>query len=319
MLNHIVDKIKSSKKIGITFHASPDGDSLGSALALMLGLRKIDKNVYIICNDEIPDIYTFLPCKEDIVNASSSAAPNTDCVIVLDCGNSPRISGNLSLNNRNFTLINIDHHISNDKYGDLNYISVNSAAVGEIVYELLSLLSITIDEDIAVCIYTSIVSDTGGFRHSNTTSRTLRIAGSLMDIGINHSEIFRLIFQNVKFERVKLYGKVINSMYLLKDKKICIMKLTKEMLDEIGIEASDTSDIISIGVNIDTVEVTILLKETSEGIKVSLRSKSIVDVRKIAEGFGGGGHIRASGLVINKSIDEAEQLIIKAIEKELIQ
>jgi phosphoesterase RecJ-like protein len=317
MLNEIINKIKCSENIGITFHISPDGDSLGSALALMIGLKKINKNVYIICNDNIPDIYDFLPYIKEL-SVDSYKINNIDCIIVLDCGNFSRISANLDLNNKEYTLINIDHHISNEKYGDLNYISPTSAAVGEIIYELLKLLYVPVDKDMATCLYTSIISDTGGFKHSNTTSTTHKIAGELIDIGIDHSEIYRMLFENVKFERVKLYGKVIDAMYLSKDKNICIMKLTKEMLDEIGIEASDTSDIISIGVNIDTVEVTVLLKETDKGTKVSLRSKSIVDVRKIAEYFGGGGHIRASGILINKPLKETENLIIKAIEKELI-
>jgi len=317
MLNEIINKIKCSENIGITFHISPDGDSLGSALALMIGLKKINKNVYIICNDNIPDIYDFLPYIKEL-SVDSYKINNIDCIIVLDCGNFSRISANLDLNNKEYTLINIDHHISNEKYGDLNYISPTSAAVGEIIYELLKLLYVPVDKDMATCLYTSIISDTGGFKHSNTTSTTHKIAGELIDIGIDHSEIYRMLFENVKFERVKLYGKVIDAMYLSKDKNICIMKLTKKMLDEIGIEASDTSDIISIGVNIDTVEVTVLLKETDKGTKVSLRSKSIVDVRKIAEYFGGGGHIRASGILINKPLKETENLIIKAIEKELI-
>lgn len=318
ILNNIINVLNDSKEIAITFHTSPDGDSLGSSLALMLALQKINKSVYILCKDKIPESYTFLPKCNEIIGASSSINKDTDCVVVLDCGNVERICSDLDIKFKQYTLINIDHHLSNDFYGDLNLVDTKAAAVGEIVYNLLNTMNIALDIDIASCLYTSIVSDTGGFRYPNTTSKTHDIIGKLVSEGINFSDIHRILFQNKSFERIKLYGKVIDKMYLLNNGKICIMKLTKDMLNEVNSKFFDTSDIISIGVDIDTVEVTVLLKEGEEGIKVSLRSKAIVDVRKIAESFGGGGHMRASGLLINESLNEAENIIIKAIEKELI-
>lgn len=319
MLDAIIDKIKTSKKIGISFHCSPDGDSLGSALALMLGLQKLNKDVYIICKDALPEIYKFLPSSKEAVGYNDTTTADTDCVIVLDCGNLERVSANLNLEHKDYTLINIDHHLSNGFYGDLNFVETTASAVGEIVYKLLKLLSIDLNVEIATCLYTSIVSDTGGFKHSNTTSATHEIAGKLIDTRIKFDEIHRILFQNKKFRRVKLYGKVIEKMYLLHNDRLCVMKLSKEMLKEVDLEASDTSDIISIGVDIESVEVAILLKETDEAVKVSLRSKSSVDVRKVAEGFGGGGHIRAAGLTLNTNLCKAEELVVKAIEKELIR
>lgn len=318
MLSDIISTLNVSKKIAITFHTSPDGDSLGSSLALMLALEKVNKNVYILCKDEVPETYTFLPKCIRIVEARNNVDKDIDCVVVLDCGNVERICADLDIKSRKYTLINIDHHLSNNFYGDLNLVDTKAAAVGEIIYNLLHDMNIELDIDIASCLYTSIVSDTGGFKHSNTTAVTHDIAGKLVSEGINFSDIHRILFQNKSFERIKLYGKVIDKMYLLNDGRICIMKLTKDMLNEGDSKFSDTSDIISIGVDIDTVEVTVLLKEGEEEIKISLRSKSVVDVRKIAENFGGGGHIRAAGLMINKSLKEAENMIINAIEKELI-
>jgi phosphoesterase RecJ-like protein len=317
-MNDVINALISSKKIGITFHVSPDGDSLGSSLALMQGLIKVNKKAYIISKDSSPEIYNFLPFIENVNNARSSVLDGTDCVIVLDCGNFDRISADLDLKSKDFTLINIDHHISNDLYGHINLLDTRASSVGEIIYRLLLDLNVSIDENIASCLFTSIVSDTGWFRHSNTSPETHTIASELIKIGVNFSEIHRILYEKIKFKRIKLYGKVIDKMYLTSNDRICIMKLTKQMLEDLSIEASDTSDIISIGMEVSDIEVAVLIKETDGGVKISLRSKSKVDVRKIAENFGGGGHLKASGLFLNKDLNEAEETIIKAIEKELI-
>ena len=171
----------------------------------------------------------------------------------------------------------------------------------------------------AKCLYTSLITDTGSFRHSGTTSVTHTIAGDLINTGIDFSEIHRAIFDNKKFERIKLYGKVIDKMELIGN-KICIMSLTDDMLSDLMIDKnSDTSDIISFGMQIESVEVAVLIKETKTGVKISLRSKAIVDVRKVAEKFNGGGHIKAAGLSMeNKTLAEAKAIIIKELEKELM-
>ncbi|MCY6356640.1 DHH family phosphoesterase [Clostridium sp. ZS2-4] len=317
-INSVIEAINRSKKIGITCHVSPDGDALGSSLALMQGLLKLNKEAYIMSKESLPETFGYLPFCDEVNKNIDCILENTDTVIVLDCGNVGRINSNLSMPNRNYTLINIDHHLSNDLYGDINYVNTDAAAVSEIIYEIFNMMNIEIDTDIATCLYTSLVTDTGSFKHSNTTDLTHKIAGHLINVGIDFSQIHRNIFENVKYSRIKLQGRVIENMYLTHDGKICIMKLTQEMLDEFDINNGDSSDIISLGTKIDTVEVAVLLKETEEGVKVSLRSKTIVDVRKIAEKFDGGGHVRASGFASKKSLKEINKIIIKEIEKELI-
>lgn len=318
IMNEVLEKIEESNTIAITFHVSPDGDSLGSSLALMQALRKKGKDVYIISKESLPEDFKFLPCSHEVDGKIANVRLNTDCVIVLDCGNTERINAELDLNNRKYTLINIDHHMSNDLYADLNYVDANAAAVSEIVYQMIRIMGIDIDKDIAACLYTSIITDTGSFRYSSTTSVTHTIAGDLINTGIDFSEIHRTIFDNKKFERIKLYGKVIDNMKLIRE-KICLMILNKDMLSSLGIEEeTNTSDIITFAMQVGTVEVGILIKETDEGSKISLRSKSKVDVRKIAEAFGGGGHIRAAGCSMDgKSVYEAEKIIVEAVEKEI--
>lgn len=316
--NDVIEAILSSKKIGISFHTSPDGDALGSALALMLALKKKGKNPYIISRDEVPEIYRFLPNYECASKMVEKVQDNTDAVLVLDCGNVARISGEVDLKSKSYKVINIDHHLSNDMYGDLNYVDTKAAAVGEIIFNIIKQLDIIVDKDIAVCLYTALVTDTGGFKHSNTTINTHNIAGELIRLEIEFSEIHRKLFENKKLERVKLYSRVIDSMELYNNNKLCVMGITNDLLLNLGIsEISDTSDIISIGMEIDTVEVAVLLKETDAGIKISLRSKDKVDVRKIAETFGGGGHTKAAGLSIDKGYEKAKSMIINSVKGEL--
>lgn len=318
MINNIIDKIKTSKKIGITCHTSPDGDSIGSSLALMQGISTLGKEVYIMSKEVLPTSFEYLPFSNDIDKQIQYVLDGTDIVIVVDCGNVERINANLDINDREYTLINIDHHLSNDLYGDLNYVDPKSAAVAEIIYQLLKKMQVPITKDIAACLYTSLITDTGSFRHSNTTNLTHQIAGELIQTGIKFSDIHRNIFEDIKFQRVKLQGAVIENMYLELNRKICIMEITENMLNLFNIEKGDTSDIINIGTQIDTVEVSILFKEAEEGFKVSLRSKNLVDVSKIAGFFGGGGHIRASGFFSSKSLEEIKNILINEIEKELI-
>jgi Exopolyphosphatase-related proteins len=314
-MNNILGKIRESNKIAITFHVSPDGDSLGSSLALMMGLQKIGKEAYILSKEEIPGNFKFLPCSNMVDGKSSTILPNTECVIVLDCGDVKRINAELDLNNKEYTLINIDHHMSNDLYGDLNYVDTNASAMSETVYQMLRIMGIKIDKDMAICLYTSLITDTGSFKYSGTTSVTHTIAGDLINTGIDFSEIHRIVFDNKKFDTIKLRGKAIEKMELI-DEEICIMVITKEMLSELGLDSeTDTSDIINIGMQVNSVETTALIKEADDGVKVSLRSKSKVDVRKVAEGFGGGGHIRASGLKMeNRTVEEAKKLIINELK-----
>lgn len=318
IMTKVINALLQSKKIGISFHASPDGDSIGSALALMLGLKKLNKEVYILSQDKAPELFAYLPCLEVVNTEANYVKEGTDCIVVLDCGSFERISAKIDNMSNEYTVVNIDHHLSNELYGHINFVDTEAASVGEIVYKLLKSLNVVLDNEIATCIYTSIVSDTGGFKYSNTTTLTHNIASELLSLGVDFTKIHRVLFQDKKFNRLKLIGKVLDSMYLCINDRLCIMRLTREMLNHLSIEASDTSDLISYGIDIDSVEVAALIKETENGVKVSLRSKSFVDVRKVAEEFGGGGHIRAAGLSLNTTVAQAEKIVLNVFEKELI-
>lgn len=321
-LSQIAKFILESKKIGITYHVSPDGDAVGSVLALFNALKSLNKDCYIISKDTLSENLKFLKGSDEITGEITEAVDETDVVVVLDCGNLERVSANL----KEFTgtIINIDHHLSNDKYGDINYIDSNAAATAEIVFELLNLMGISFEKedsvikDIGTCMYTSIVTDTGAYRHSNVTERTHKISATLKKIGVDNTFIYQSLFDNKDFSRIKLIGKALSSMQLILNGKVALLEMDKNFTADLGIDIGDTSDIISYGLQIKGVEVTLLLKEVEDGVKASLRAKSYVDVRKIAEVFGGGGHIRASGIKIkNMSMEEAKYEILNEIQKEL--
>ncbi|MCJ7688620.1 MAG: bifunctional oligoribonuclease/PAP phosphatase NrnA [Clostridiaceae bacterium] len=318
-ISDILSKIKIFKKIAISFHTSADGDSLGSALALLIGLRKLNKEVYIISKEIIPQSFMFLPYSYEITGEISEPVKDTDCVIVLDCGDFKRINANLSMQNRKFELINIDHHVSNDLYGDFNYIDTGASAVAEIVYEVLKLLNVKIDSEISTCLYTSLLTDTGSFRHSSTTAVTHSIAGELISTGIDFSNIHRIVFENRKFEQIKFCGEIISNMTSELHGTVCVMYIPKNLIKKYNLESSDTADVVTLGSSINTVEVTIVIREAENGVKVSLRSKSTVDVRNIAEGFHGGGHIRAAGFFAETNFYDTKVKLLEILEKELIK
>ena len=318
-ISDIVSKIKQFEKIAITFHTSPDGDSLGSALALLIGLRKLNKQVYIISKEVVPQTFLYLPLAAEINGEINEPLKDTECVIVLDCGDFKRINADLPLENRGFALINMDHHLSNELYGDLNYVDTSASAAAEIVYEVLRILDVSIDKEISTCLYTSLLTDTGSFRHSNTTAKTHAIAGALINSGIDFSNIHRIIFENKKFEKIKFYGEVIENMTVEHNGRVCIMYIPKSLIEKYNLASEDTSDVITFGTSIDTVEVTMLIKEAEDGVKVSLRSKSLVNVSKVAEGFNGGGHIRAAGFFTEANFYDTKLKLMEILEKELIK
>ena len=321
-LSQIARFILESKKIGITYHVSPDGDAVGSVLALFNALKSLNKDCYIISKDTLSENLKFLKGSDEITGEITEPVDEADIVVVLDCGNLERVSANL----KEFTgtIVNIDHHLSNDKYGDVNYIDSNAAATAEIVFELLNLMGISfakensVIKDIGTCMYTSIVTDTGAYRHSNVTERTHKISAILKKIGVDNTFIYQSLFDNKDFSRIKLIGKALSNMQLILNGKVALLEIDKNFTADLGIDIGDTSDIISYGLQIKGVEVTLLLKEVEDGVKASLRAKSYVDVRKIAEVFGGGGHVRASGIKIkNMSMEEAKYEILNEIQKEL--
>lgn len=316
-MNEAIDKIKQSKNIFIASHINPDGDSIGSSLSLAQALKKLDKNVFVLINDTIPSDYIFLPGKDFLVDYKESLG-TIDLMITVDSSDVERLGKNKELLSKANFIINIDHHISNTKFGDINIINPKSAATGELIYQLTTMMGISLDEDIATNIYVAINTDTGSFRYESVTSDTHKIVAELIAAGINIKDININLYEKYSIERTKLFIKSLSTLKFYYDSRLATVKVSQAMLEETNADLSDSEGIVSFVRSIGSVEVACLLKELSNNeIKISMRSKEYVDVASICDTFNGGGHIRAAGCTIYDEIDKAEDMIVKSIVKNL--
>ncbi|QSZ28257.1 bifunctional oligoribonuclease/PAP phosphatase NrnA [Aceticella autotrophica] len=311
ILNEIIENILSASNIILVTHISPDGDAIGCTIAMYKALKLLKKDVKIFIDDDIPDVYKFLPNSDKIERPYDK---NADIIVVIDCADKDRIGNAQELLKKDIISVNIDHHISNTLYADINYVDTNAASAAEIIYQIIKLLGINFDSDISTCLYTAIVTDTGGFMYNSTTAFTHEVAADLINNGAPVSYISDKIFHNITYNKIKLIGRALDSLKLYKNGKIACLEITKKDLDETNSKVSDIENIVNYGRDINGVEVAILLVEKDDEIKVSLRSKEKVDVNKIAQIFGGGGHIRASGCSLKNSLEEAKIQILNKIK-----
>lgn len=312
-LKKIIDSLND---FAVVSHTSPDGDSMGSILSLYNLLIDLNKNVDVFVEGQAPNKFSYLNGFFNIKNINHSNS-RYDCLFVLDCGDEDRLGECKDLLNKSDIIINIDHHITNTSFGNINIIDPNASSVGEMLFELYKNLNYNITNKISECLYTSIVSDTGGFKFSNTSSKTMRIVAELIDTGINFSNIYYRIMDLKTLNGIKLISKVTSTLKIYLDGKVATIKLTKQMLEECEATEDEAGELVNIVRDIENVEVGILIKEVDiDTYKISFRSKDYFDVKDIALKYGGGGHIKAAGCTIkNKSIDEIENEIVNEIKK----
>ncbi|OLS01764.1 DHH family phosphoesterase [Tissierella creatinophila] len=310
-----IDLIKESSNIFIASHINPDGDNIGSSLALALALKKINKNIVVLKSDIIPIDFTFLP-GINLIKEYDDKLDDIDLFITLDCGDINRLGQNKILFENAKKTINIDHHISNTNFGDINIVDSKVTATGELIYYFIKQMEIEIDKDIATNIYTAISTDTGSFKYESVSSDTHRIIADLLDIGIDKSDININLYENMSFTRMKLFIKSLTTLETFNNGKIAVIEVTQEMLKETGASLEDSEGIVSFIKKLSTVEAACILKELEkEDIKISLRTKKYLDASYICNKFDGGGHKRAAGCTIYKGIKEAKELIVKSIQE----
>ena len=316
-INLIQDSISEDLSIAVVSHKNPDGDSLGSLIAMGLSLDKLSKNVIFVKPDVIPEDYLFLPALEKMIQLDSLNI-DIDLLIVLDSSDPDRLGLNKNLLEISKKIINIDHHISNTNFGDLNIVIPESSSTGEIVFELLSKANFPIDTDIATCIYTAISTDTGRFSYQSVTKNTHLIISELYNYGIDGYEINKNLYQNRSLSRTKLFILAVSNLEFYKDGKVAIAKVTKDMYSKTGAKPDETEGIVEFLRDTEGVEVACLLKELkNHDVKLSVRTKEYVDANKICSFFDGGGHLRASGASSTLSIEETEKILLKEINKYL--
>ncbi|MEZ0535802.1 bifunctional oligoribonuclease/PAP phosphatase NrnA [Caldicellulosiruptoraceae bacterium PP1] len=312
--NKIIKMILDSSQIVITSHENPDGDCIGSMLALYIALKKKGKHVRMILKDNVPANLSFLPYTEEI-EIVREVKETFELLVLIDTGELER-TGIFDIDKAYKKLINIDHHATSTGLGDLYYINPSAAASGEIIYQLVKLMGIDTDKDIGTCLYTALFTDTGGFRFSNTTSITHQIAGDLINMGIDFVTIANKVYDEMSLNKFKLLRDVLGTIELFDNNKIAFLTVSSEMFSKNGAKREDTENMINFAKNINTVEIAAIFIEESDKIKVSLRSKNILDVSKIAKYFGGGGHEKAAGYSTNKKIEDAKKDLLEKIQSD---
>ncbi|MBI5694676.1 MAG: bifunctional oligoribonuclease/PAP phosphatase NrnA [Nitrospirae bacterium] len=309
----VMDAINANGSFVISTHVNPEGDAIGSEVALALALTKIGKKVTLINKDSVPEFLKFLP-GSDMVRVADTIVEPHDAFLVVDCEPARTgIKGQDSFPIK--TVINIDHHITNPKTADVYWVDAEAAAAGEMVYDLILAMDIPIDKDIATNLYTTIFTDTGSFRYSNTDEPALVKSGKLLSYGVNTWEISENVYESKSYGRMKLLGLVLAGLEVGGDGMLAWVTVLEDFYRQTGTSAEDTDGFINYARAVKGVELALLFREAGpDKVKMSFRSKGRVDVSGLASELGGGGHPNAAGVVMTGSITEIKAIVIPKAE-----
>jgi phosphoesterase RecJ-like protein len=312
----LAGEIRRRQRFVITSHARPDGDAIGSSLAMAFALRTLGKDVRVVSCDEPPPPLLVFPGVADIEVTPHVEDPG-DAVIVMECGDLKR-TGVEGLD-RGF-VINIDHHPGNTMYGAMNWFDLSAAACGEMVFDLVEELGVPLTFEIATHVYIAILTDTGSFHYSNITPRTFEICRRCMEAGVSPPAVARSIFDSNNLGRLKLFGAVLSRMQLDATGRIATVFVDRKLAADCGGTYDDTEGLINLPLTVKDILAAVFLKENgTDDWRVSLRSKGAIDVNAIAKQFGGGGHKNASGCSAKGRFEVLkalfEQKLTEAIEK----
>jgi phosphoesterase RecJ-like protein len=322
-MDRIINQLLSSNHVFLASHTNPDGDAVGSTIAMGILLSAIDKKITLYNESSIPAVYRFLPRVEMIEN-NINEANDFDTAIILDCGNLQRIGTAASMVNDISAIINIDHHISNDHFGHFQLIDTTASSTAEIIYRLIKKMGVAIDKTIATSIYTGVLTDTGSFRFSNTNQAAFAICQEMVEKGVDPSDVARNVYGRYSLGRIKLLNLALDSIEIFHNGKLSIMTITQEMLSKTGTRAEDIDGLINYARRIEDVKIAALIHEEknvrhnlkdSSQFHISLRSDGTVDVAAIAASFGGGGHITAAGFEVQSGLAEIKSDIANLTEK----
>ncbi len=309
----VVEELQRRPAFVMVSHVKPDGDTLGAGLALGIALKRLGKPVYYFQQDAVPRNLRFLPDSEFVSRELPSDLPPDTLYVFCDMSDYTRAGEYLPKIDRE-NMLDIDHHLGNSHFGAFNYVLPTECSTGTTVMHLLRALDVPIDRQIATCLLTTIMTDTGGFMHSNTTPEVLEISAQLIRAGADKEEITEEIFANKRIAATRLLGRVIDAMVFAHDGRYCYSHVDDQMLRETGADGEDTEDIVNVLRSQENVEVAALFKAYDGELRVSLRSNGRVNVQAAASRLGGGGHFRASGLTYEGSLDDA----FRAVEAALV-
>jgi phosphoesterase RecJ-like protein len=319
-MDRIIHQLKNSRHILVTTHTNPDGDAIGSLLAMGLALKAMDKPVTLYCDDPIPAVYRYLD-GTDRISHRMGRPEMVDTALVLDCSNLSRVGVIAGPLRRVDTLVNVDHHPTNTRFGHLHLIDPSACASAEIVYRLIKSLGVSLSKAMATAIYTGILTDTGSFRFQNTNRNAFMICEEMVGLGVDPYLIAQHVYGTYSLGRLKLINLALDSIEISDNGQLSLMVVTREMLEASGTHPFDVDGLISYARSIENVQVAVLIQErTEEGTSnhgsagpsfhVSLRSNGAVDVGAIAGAFGGGGHYSAAGFSISGHLEELKGKVL---------
>lgn len=300
----VVAELRSRSSFMFVSHVKPDGDTLGAGLALGLALKQIGKRVGYFNQDPVPRNLRFLPDSPFVGRAIPADLPADTLWVFCDMSDFSRAGEYLPAMTRE-NMLDIDHHLGNSKFGKLNYIIESEASAGTCVLRILRAMNITITPEIATCILTTIMTDTGAFMHTNTTADVLRMSAEMIDAGADKPLITEWIFANKRFAATKLLGLALSRVHFEEDGRYCWTVVDEAMLKACGADGEDTEEIVQHLRAVEGVEAAALFKDYDGAIRVSLRSSGKVNVMLAAAEFGGGGHFMASGLTFEGNLEAA--------------
>lgn len=313
-IDNIKEEINKAKDIVILTHENPDGDAIGSALAMYLTLKRLGKEVDVII-PEFPKIFKFLPCSEEVKKEGKEE--NYDLAISVDVTGIKRLNGFARYFENANVRIQIDHHQVNEMFADFNFVNPDSPACAQTLIFVIEKLGIDIDEKIGTCLLTGIITDTGGFQYEGVSAETFEFASWLLTKGVKVSNIYKKVLQTRTKANFELRKMVMDRMEFLDNGKVTFTYITFDDLEKVNAEAGDHEGLVEIGRDVEGVEVSIFLREIEGGFKASLRSNEYVNVSDVCLTYNGGGHIRAAGCTILGTLEEAKEKIIKEVEKYL--
>jgi phosphoesterase RecJ-like protein len=316
-IEDVIDPIRSivdsTRQITCLAHKDADADSLGSALAFALALRAAGRKVRVVVPEPIPRLLEHLPGFETV---ETGGAPLGDTVFTFDCATLTRFGERRDEVERATTVVNIDHHLSNTAFGSINLVDAAASATGQVVHKLLTLLGAPISAEVATNLYAALLTDTGGFRHENTTEAALRLGASLVAAGADPGWVALKSYRSRSLAQVKLEGLSIAGMHSEMDGRLLWSEVTGSMLDQAGADMQDSEGIIDALQSIGTMEIAVLIKETApDRIKISVRTREPFDATDVCTPFGGGGHRRAAGAELASSLPDARRRVLEVARR----
>ena len=310
MLSQVVELIENKHKFGITTHIKPDGDGVGSSLGLCWLLTSLGKTAEVVVHGEIPMAYRSLP-GADAIRSIDKIDGDYDAIFIIECSDLDR-PGIAGLENE-FT-VNIDHHATSEHFGTINWIDSTASAVGEMIYNLCKAIGGRVTKEIAECVYMALVTDTGSFHFSNTTDRTLKVASELIKAGVKPADISEAVYNNYPWSRIELMRQVLDTVKRDESGKVASLRQTLKMREDAGAVDGDNNGFVNIPLAARDILAVVYMREVEKDkYRVSLRSKGDINVAKIAEKFGGGGHRNAAGLKIEGDWDAKEAELVEAV------